>query len=45
LHTEPKAKVRYPGERLPATRAENMEKGIPVDEDIWEETRKLAGLA
>ena len=32
-----KSGVFYPGERTLATRRENMEKGIPVDEDIWKE--------
>ncbi|WP_263409200.1 3-dehydro-L-gulonate 2-dehydrogenase [Terriglobus tenax] len=45
LHTESGSKARYPGEKLPAIRGENMEKGVPVDENIWEETRKIAGLA
>lgn len=31
--------VRYPGERTIETRKENMEKGIPVDPDVWEEIR------
>ena len=27
--------VRYPGERTLETRRQNIEQGIPVDEDIW----------
>lgn len=33
--------VYYPGERTLKTRKENMEKGIPVDEKIWEEILNL----
>lgn len=44
LHTEDGSKARYPGERLPAIRQENMEKGVPVDEAVWEETLRVAGL-
>ena len=29
-------RVRYPGERTAEVRAENMEKGIPVDRSVWE---------
>lgn len=29
-------KVRFPGEKIPEIRKENMEKGIPVDEQVWE---------
>jgi 3-dehydro-L-gulonate 2-dehydrogenase len=29
--------VRYPGQRTLEVRAENMEKGIPVDPGIWEQ--------
>jgi len=35
--------VRYPGERRLAIRAENLEKGIPVREALWEEILGLAG--
>ena len=28
--------VRYPGEKIPEIRRENVEKGIPVDEQVWE---------
>lgn len=34
-------KVRYPGERTLAVRAENMEKGIPVDPAVWEQVLAL----
>lgn len=33
--------IRYPGEKTLQTRRENMEKGIPVDEAIW---NKICGL-
>jgi 3-dehydro-L-gulonate 2-dehydrogenase len=33
--------VRYPGERTLEVRAENMEKGIPVDPGIWEKVRAM----
>ena len=33
--------IRYPGEKTLQTRKENMEKGIPVDADIWNEIRAL----
>jgi 3-dehydro-L-gulonate 2-dehydrogenase len=29
--------VRYPGERTRAVRKENMEKGIPVEQEVWDE--------
>jgi 3-dehydro-L-gulonate 2-dehydrogenase len=35
-------KVTYPGERTLATRRENMELGVPVDEAVWEDVCKLA---
>jgi 3-dehydro-L-gulonate 2-dehydrogenase len=35
--------VLYPGERSFRTRMENLEKGIPVDEQVWQNVRKLAG--
>ena len=28
--------IRFPGEKIPEIRKENMEKGIPVDEQVWE---------
>jgi 3-dehydro-L-gulonate 2-dehydrogenase len=36
-----KEKVRYPGERTAEVRAENTEKGIPVDPSIWEQVLAL----
>ena len=30
------------GEHLPAIRAENLEQGVPVDRDLWEEIKGLA---
>jgi len=35
--------VRYPGEQVVRIRAENLAKGLPVDEALWEELRKEAG--
>jgi 3-dehydro-L-gulonate 2-dehydrogenase len=29
--------VRYPGEKTLRTRKENLEKGIPVEPDIWQD--------
>ena len=34
--------VTYPGERTVATRKENMELGVPVDETVWEAVCSLA---
>lgn len=34
-------KVYYPGERTLLRRAENMEKGVPVDEDVWRQILEL----
>ena len=33
--------IRYPGEKTLKTRADNMEKGIPVDAAVWDEVRTL----
>lgn len=33
--------IYYPGERTLNTRQENMERGVPVDEEIWEEVREM----
>lgn len=33
--------IRYPGEKTLQTRKENMEKGIPVEADIWDQVRLL----
>jgi 3-dehydro-L-gulonate 2-dehydrogenase len=33
--------VRYPGEHVLRVRRENMEKGIPVDAEVWEQVRSL----
>lgn len=35
--------VFYPGERTMLTRKENLEIGIPVDDGIWHEVKRLAG--
>jgi len=34
-------KIYYPGERTAITRKNNLEKGIPVDENIWEQIDKM----
>ena len=33
--------VRYPGEGTLRTRRENLERGVPVEPDVWEEVRGL----
>ena len=33
--------IRYPGEKTLQTRKENMERGIPVEEAVWDEVRSL----
>jgi 3-dehydro-L-gulonate 2-dehydrogenase len=33
--------VRYPGERTFATRQQNIEDGIPVDEDLWRQVQEF----
>jgi len=35
--------ISYPGERTAATRRENLEKGIPVNEKVWKAVQDLAG--
>jgi 3-dehydro-L-gulonate 2-dehydrogenase len=37
IPSEPGASVRYPGEGSQQTRHENLQQGIPVDEEIWAE--------
>ncbi|MFK7922780.1 MAG: 3-dehydro-L-gulonate 2-dehydrogenase [Bacteroidia bacterium] len=37
----PARPILYPGERVIATRAENMELGVPVDESYWEQVLAL----
>lgn len=34
---------RFPGERTAATRAENLARGVPVEEGLWAELRRLGG--
>jgi 3-dehydro-L-gulonate 2-dehydrogenase len=36
--------VRYPGERTLQLREENTRLGVPVDEDIWQRVRQMAGV-
>lgn len=38
---EAKGDIRYPGERVLKTRAENLEHGIPVNRNAWKEILKL----
>ena len=33
--------IRYPGERVISTRKDNMENGIPVKKNVWEEIKAL----
>jgi 3-dehydro-L-gulonate 2-dehydrogenase len=33
--------VRYPGEQVLATRRENLEKGIPVTPEVWDQVRAM----
>lgn len=41
VNDETGGEIRYPGERVLQTRAENMKNGIPVNETVW---REIAGL-
>ena len=44
LHESPAQEgytVRYPGQKTVALRKENREKGIPVDEDIWQKVKQV----
>ncbi|MBQ9308328.1 MAG: 3-dehydro-L-gulonate 2-dehydrogenase [Clostridia bacterium] len=38
---DPERPVYYPGKNMMKTRAENLEKGIPVEESVWEAVLKL----
>ncbi|WP_372950261.1 3-dehydro-L-gulonate 2-dehydrogenase [Mariniphaga sp.] len=38
---ESESEIRYPGERVLQTRAENLKNGIPVLKTIWEQVTKL----
>lgn len=40
---DPKRPPSYPGEGMVKREQENREKGIPVDEQIWNEVKRLAG--
>jgi 3-dehydro-L-gulonate 2-dehydrogenase len=40
---DPAAPVRYPGERVVRDRRENLERGVPVDDDVWREIVELDG--
>jgi 3-dehydro-L-gulonate 2-dehydrogenase len=37
-------KIYYPGEQSLLTRKTNMELGIPVDDGVWVNVKRLAGL-
>jgi 3-dehydro-L-gulonate 2-dehydrogenase len=39
--TKPGTKMRYPGEKTIAIRAENMRLGIPIDKALWDEILAL----
>lgn len=39
--SEPGNRIRYPGEGSQQTRQENLQRGIPVDDDIWDEILQL----
>ena len=41
MPVDPERPVYYPGKNMMKTRAENMEKGIPVEESVWETVLKL----
>ena len=38
---DPERPVYYPGKNMMRLRAENMEKGIPVEESVWETVKNL----
>lgn len=38
------AEIFYPGENSLATRRENMQSGIPVDDGVWAKVKELAGI-
>lgn len=40
---ERSSQIYYPGERTLLTRKENLKNGIPVDDGIWNEVKRLAG--
>ena len=39
--TDPSETVRYPGERTLQVRKENLEKGIPVEKEVWEQIQRM----
>lgn len=41
LHTRGGDGVRYPGERTLQIRRENMERGIPVEPEVWEQVKTI----
>jgi 3-dehydro-L-gulonate 2-dehydrogenase len=41
---EPAGGVRYPGEQVLRTRAENLKLGIPIDPEVWREVKELRRL-
>ncbi|SHF96336.1 3-dehydro-L-gulonate 2-dehydrogenase [Mariniphaga anaerophila] len=38
---KPGGEIRFPGERVLKTKAENLKNGIPVNEKVWKEIRNL----
>jgi 3-dehydro-L-gulonate 2-dehydrogenase len=41
---EPGGHVRYPGEQVLRTRAENLKLGVPIDPEVWREVKGLGRL-
>lgn len=41
--SDPKRPVQWPGEGTARRRKENLEKGIPANEDVWAQVCRLAG--
>jgi 3-dehydro-L-gulonate 2-dehydrogenase len=39
--SDPSQAIRLPGHEFPQMKAQNKEKGIPVDERVWEKIRAL----
>ncbi|MBK7793581.1 MAG: Ldh family oxidoreductase [Betaproteobacteria bacterium] len=41
VRVDPAQEIYYPGEKELRTRAENMARGIPVDDGVWAKIRAL----
>ena len=41
LPSDPAQAIRLPGHEFPQMKAQNKEKGIPVDERVWQTIRAL----